>query len=41
MFHYDPCYSDAVVAGLERVAQGIFPNTFAPREGQRIDLLTL
>ena len=41
MFHYDPCYNDTVVEGLERAAQGIFPNTFAPREGDRIDLLTL
>lgn len=41
MFHYDPTYADGVLEGLERVAQGIFPNTFAPHEGDTIDLLTL
>ena len=41
MVHDDPSYRDAVVAGLERAAQSIFPNAFAPREGSRIDLLTL
>ena len=41
MYHYDPSYSDSVVEGLERLAQGVFPNTFAPREGDEVDLLTL
>ncbi len=41
MFHYDPSYCDSVVEGLERVAQGIFPNTFAPREGDTVDILSL
>lgn len=41
MFHYDPSYSDAVVDGLQRLAQGLFPNTIAPREGDTIDLFAL
>ncbi len=38
LFHHDPRRSDAKVAEIERLAQGLFTNSVAAREGMTIDL---
>jgi ribonuclease BN (tRNA processing enzyme) len=38
LFHHDPSYSDAVVAGMEATAKAQFANTRAAREGLEIVL---
>jgi ribonuclease BN (tRNA processing enzyme) len=40
LFHHDPSYSDAVVAGMEATAKAQFANTRAAREGLEIVLST-
>jgi phosphoribosyl 1,2-cyclic phosphodiesterase len=38
LFHHDPNYDDATIAGIEREAREHFPNSVAAREGQTINL---
>jgi hypothetical protein len=38
LFHHDPSYSDAMVAGMETTAKNIFPDSVAAYEGLEIDL---
>lgn len=38
LFHHDPSYSDAIVAGMETFAQTRFPEVHAAYEGLEIDL---
>ena len=38
LFHHDPSYSDAMVAGMERKAKGLFPDSVAAYEGLEISL---
>ena len=38
LFHHDPAYADAMLAGMERTAQGLFADVFMACEGLEIDL---
>ena len=38
LFHHDPAYTDAMLAGMERTAQGLFADVFMACEGLEIDL---
>ncbi|HXD10355.1 MAG TPA: MBL fold metallo-hydrolase [Anaerolineales bacterium] len=38
LFHHDPAYSDDVLAGMERTAQSLLPNSVAAYEGLEIIL---
>ncbi len=38
LFHHSPDATDETLAHVERLAQGVFPNTFLAREGLEIDL---
>ena len=38
LFHHDPSYDDAMIAGMERTAKSLFEDTVAAYEGLEIDL---
>ena len=38
LFHHDPMRSDDGVAAIEEEARGLFPGSFAAREGRRVAL---
>ena len=38
LFHHDPAYADAMLAGMERTAQGLFADATMACEGLEIDL---
>jgi phosphoribosyl 1,2-cyclic phosphodiesterase len=38
LFHYDPSYADSTLDEMAGFASGMFHQSFAPREGQEIDL---
>jgi len=38
LFHHDPSYDDAMIAGMERTAKSLFEDSVAAYEGLEIDL---
>ncbi|MBI5555478.1 MAG: hypothetical protein HY920_06485 [Elusimicrobia bacterium] len=38
LFHYNPEHSDHFIDKMEKEAKGMFPNTYAAREGWEIEI---